>query len=176
MGGRDVRLMPAPDASHSPALSSWFRLLSCLDEGSHAEGVSGAGQQLSLSQGLALPGAHAESLKVLGRAKPGLAACSPEVSGLRAGCREAVGVHPSPRLAQVCRCSAAPGSQVVAVQVGRCLRCKVICSCVCSVQFPDPSACLSLGLSPVFLAPPFLCSALLIHLCLVSTVLCRWDG
>lgn len=87
MGGRDVRLMPAPDANHSPALSSWFRLLSCLDESSHAKGVSGAGQQLSLSQGLALPGAPAEGLKVLGRAKPGLAACSPEVSGLRVGCR-----------------------------------------------------------------------------------------
>lgn len=51
MGGRDVRLVPAPDASHSPALSSWFLLLGCLGEGSHAEQVSGAGQQLSLSQG-----------------------------------------------------------------------------------------------------------------------------
>lgn len=59
--------MPAPDASHSPALSSWFRLLRCLDEGSHAERVSGVGQQLSLSQGLALPGAHAEGLKMMGR-------------------------------------------------------------------------------------------------------------
>lgn len=51
MGGRDVRLVPASDASHSPALSSWFLLLRCLGEGSHAEQVSGAGQQLSLSQG-----------------------------------------------------------------------------------------------------------------------------
>lgn len=30
MGGRDVCLMPGPDASHSPALSSWFLLLHCL--------------------------------------------------------------------------------------------------------------------------------------------------
>lgn len=58
--------MPAPDAIHSPALSSWFQLLRCLDEGSHAERVSGVGQQLSLSQGLAVPGAHPEGLKMMG--------------------------------------------------------------------------------------------------------------
>ena len=56
MGGRDVCLMPAPDASHSPAVSSWFQLLHCLDEGSHAEWVGGAGQQLSLLWGWVCPG------------------------------------------------------------------------------------------------------------------------
>lgn len=174
MGGRDVCLIPAPDASHSPALSSWFQLLHCLDEGSHAERVSGVAQQLSLSQGLALPVAHPEGVKMMWEAKPGLATCSPEVSGLRGGYRGAAGVHPSPRLAQVCGCPAARGSQVVAVRMGRCLRCEVVFSYVHSVQLPDPSTCLSLGLSPVFLAPHFLCSALLIPLCLVPTVLCRW--
>lgn len=59
MGVRDVCLMPAPDASHSPALSSWFRLLHCLDKSSHADRVSRAGQQLSL------PKTRAEALKMM---------------------------------------------------------------------------------------------------------------
>ena len=95
-----------PHASHSPALSSWFRLLCCLDEGSHAKRVSGAGQQLSVSQGLALPKAHAEGLKMMGGAKPGLAACSPEVSGLRGGCRGGSWGAPQP---QACPSLRVPG-------------------------------------------------------------------
>lgn len=68
---------------------------------------------------------------------------------------------------------AAPSSQAVAAQVGRCLRCKVVFSYVHSVWFPDPSARLFLGLSPVFPALPFPCRALLDALCLVLVVLCR---
>lgn len=59
VAGRAVCLMPALDATHSPVLSSCF---GCLGEGSHAEQVSGAGHQLSLSQGLVLPWAHAGGL------------------------------------------------------------------------------------------------------------------
>lgn len=43
-----------------------FRLPRCLGEGSHAEQVSGAGHQLSPSQGLALLWAHGEGLEMLG--------------------------------------------------------------------------------------------------------------
>lgn len=100
----------------------------------------------------------------MGGAEPGLVACSSEVSGLRGGHRGAARAHPSPGHAQVCRFLVAPGSQVVAVQVGRYFRCKIIFSCVHSVQFPDPRVCLSLGLSPVFPVPPFLCSTFLIPL------------
>lgn len=136
--------MPAPDASHSPALSSWFRLLCCLDEGSHAERVSGVGQKLSLSQGLALPGTHAEGLKMTGGQSLAWVPAAQRCQGSGEGAGRQLGCIPAPGLLKPagawlhqaakswpCRWAGASSA--------------VIFSYVCSVQLPDPSACLSLG-------------------------------
>lgn len=162
MAERVVLLMPAPNASHSPALSSWFRLLRCLVEGSHAERVRG---RASCSPGGWLCLGPLPRSENDGEAKPGPAACSAECQGSG----EAAGTHPSPRPAQLCRCSCSrqpsrgrAGGQLLPVQ-------SYLFLCILS-QFPVPAACLSLGLSPVFPAPSLLCRDLLIPLCLVPTV------
>lgn len=78
MAGRVVILMPAPDASHSPALSSRFRLLRCLVEGSHAERVRGRASCSPRGWLCLGPIRRSEND---GEAMSGLSACSPECQG-----------------------------------------------------------------------------------------------
>lgn len=122
----------------------------------------------------ALPGAGSawgpsEGLKMMEKR---CLACLPAVRSARAQGRlcGVKGTHPSPRLAQLCRCSPAAGSQVVAIQVGQ-LPAVQLSFPLCFSQFPVPAWCLSLALSPAFPAPSLPCCDLLIPFCLVPTVI-----
>lgn len=73
-------LLPAPDASHSPALSSWFRLLGGQDGGCHAELVSSESCSFPATA-LPLPGAGEQSLACPGLWVPSCARSGPGASG-----------------------------------------------------------------------------------------------
>lgn len=77
--GQERCLLPAPDASHSPALSSWFRLLGGQDGGCHAEWVSSESCSFP-STALPLPGAGEHSLACPALRVPGCARSGPGAS------------------------------------------------------------------------------------------------